>query len=100
MKPQFTRTEIEDLVAFTATHTAEEAVAAFPMFDSETIGHLYTLTAGQRIHLSNYLVERRAFFIMRPQRAVAVPTPVHRDRTDTSDPSASWDMIVRLYEDS
>jgi hypothetical protein len=91
-----TKEDIEKLVEFSTTHTAGEAAAKFPMFDADVIRQLYALTPQTRAHLNFYLLVRVA-----PQkRTVGAPTKRHAEFTDTSGGSSSWDMIVRLYEDS
>ena len=96
MKPKITKEDIENLVDFSTTHSAEEAAAKFPIFDADVIRQLYALTPQTRLNLNFYLLMREA----PQQRTVGGSMHRHAEFTDMSGGSSSWDMIVRLYEDS
>jgi hypothetical protein len=95
VKAPITRAEVETLVEFATRHTVTEAKAAFPAFADDAVEHLYELTEQQRLLLFHHLALRRT----KPEQTAAIRKPA-RGSTDTSGPSSSWDMIVKLYEDA
>ena len=96
MESQVTRIEIEKLVTYSVKHSSAEAIASFPMFKTEIITQLYSLTEKQRSDLSWHLVYRNPA----SHQTDAVPTPVYPVNLDALESSPAWDIIVKLYEES